>query len=377
MRKVLVSILCCCLVAVGAAIALGQDRQPEYRGKVYVEIRIDNDGIILVDSAGNEIMVPAGTGRDEEGTPVPIPPIPPAAAEINTADFPVKISSIRKIGQSVTIEADEHVLGEVVTVGGNATIKGLVEGSVTATGTVRIARGGIVMGNVIANEIIEEQGSQVFGHVTEQNMSIPDPSETWRDRDREDTSAAGIAGIVILSMLFIFTFAIAMIFRKPTDRIKAVYSQNILKTLLVGSLAWILVLPVFLLLCITIVGIPIAVLGLPLAMLAAAFLGGAAFALFLSDFVKAHNGDVEEGRAKKVVVGFAIGQVPSVGFFLGLVMDSEPISVIFGIVALLLTLLVVTLGLGGSILTRFGSRDYRNEKVRVSVIISDSATEQP
>ncbi len=377
MRRVLVTILCCCFVAVGAAIAFGQDRQPEYRGKVYVEIRIDNDGIILVDSAGNEIMVPAGTGRDEEGIAVPVPPIPPAAAEINTADFPVKISSIRKIGQSVTIEADEHVLGEVVTVGGNATIKGLVEGSVTATGTVRIARGGIVMGNVIANEIIEEQGSQVFGHVTEQNMSIPDPSETWRDRDREDTSAAGIAGIVILSLLFIFTFAIAMIFRKPTDRIKAVYSQNILKTLLVGSLAWILVLPVFLLLCITIVGIPIAVLGLPLAMLGAAFLGGAAFALFLSDFVKAHNGDVEEGRAKKVVVGFAIGQVPSVGFFLGLVMNSEPVSVIFGIVALLLTLLVVTLGLGGSILTRFGSRDYRNEKVRVSVIISDSATEQP
>ncbi len=377
MRKVLVTILFCCFAAVGTSIALGQDRQPEYRGKVYVEIRIDNDGIILVDSAGNEIMVPAGTGRDEEGMAVPVPPIPPAAAEINTADFPVKISSIRKIGQSVTIEADEHVLGEVVTVGGNATIKGLVEGSVTATGTVRIARGGIVMGNVIANEIIEEQGSQVFGHVTEQNMSIPDPSETWRDRDREDTSAAGIAGIVILSLLFIFTFAIAMIFRKPTDRIKAVYSQNILRALLVGSLAWILVLPVFLLLCITIIGIPIAVLGLPLAMLGAAFLGGAAFALFLSDFVKPHNGEVEEGRAKKVVVGFAIGQVPSVGFFLGLVMNSEPVSVIFGIVALLLTLLVATLGLGGSILTRFGSRDYRNEKVRVSVIISDSATEQP
>ncbi len=377
MRKILVTISCCCLVAVGAAITLAQDRQPEYRGKVYVEVRIDNDGIILIDSAGNETMVPAGTGRDEEGIAEPVPPIPPAAAEINTGDFPVKISSIRKIGQSVTIEADEHVLGEVVTVGGNATIKGLVEGSVTATGTVRIARGGIVMGDVIANEIIEEQGSQVFGHVTEQNMSIPDPSETWRDRDREDTSGAGIAGIVILSLLFIFTFAIAMIFRKPTDRIKAVYSQNILKTLLVGSLAWILVLPVFLLLCITIVGIPIAVLGLPLAMLAAAFLGGAAFALFLSDFVKPHNGEVEEGRAKKVVVGFAIGQVPSVGFFLGLVMNSEPVSVIFGIVALLLTLLVVTLGLGGSILTRFGSRDYRNEKVRVSVIISDSATGQP
>lgn len=370
-------ILCCCLFVFGTATVLGQDRQPDYRGKVFNEIRIDNEGIILVDSAGNEIMVPAGTGRDENGILAPTPPIPPAAAEINTADFPIKISSIRKIGQSVIVEPDEHVLGEIVAVGGNATIRGLVEGSITATGTVRVVRGGIVMGDIIGREVIEEQGSQVFGHVTEQNLSIPDPSEKWRERDREDTSGAAVAGIVILSLLFIFTFAIAMIFRKPTDRVKAVYSQNILKTLLVGSLAWILVLPVFLLLCITIVGIPIAVLGIPLGMLAAAFLGGAAFALFLSDFVKANNGEIEEGRAKKVIVGFAIGQVPSVGFFLGLVMNSEPVSVIFGIVALLLTLLVVTLGFGGAILTRFGSRDYRNEKVRVSVIISDNATEQP
>lgn len=376
MLKALTTILLCCLVVVGATAILAQDRQPDYRGKVYTEIRIDNDGIILVDSTGNEVMVPAGTGRDEDGIPTPLAPIPPAAADINTADFPVKISSIRKIGQSVVVEADEHVLGEIVAVGGNATIRGLVEGSITATGTVRVARGGIVMGNILGNEVIEEQGSQVFGHVTEQNLSIPDPSETWRDRDREDTSAAAVAGVTIITLLFIFTFAIAMIFRKPTDRVKAVYTQNILKTLLVGSLAWILVLPVFLLLCITIVGIPIAVLGIPLGMLAAAFLGGAAFALFLSDFVKPHNGEVEEGRAKKVVVGFAIGQVPSVGFFLGLAMDSEPVSVIFGIVALLLTLLVVTLGFGGAILTRFGSRDYRNEKVRVSVIISDTASEQ-
>lgn len=375
MRKLLVTILLGCFAVALATVALAQTRQPDYRGKVYTEIRIDDQGIILVDSAGNEIMVPAGTGGDDEGAVAPVPPIPPLGVDINTADFPVKISSIRKIGQSVTIEADEHVLGEVVAVGGNATIKGLVEGSVTATGTVRIARGGIVMGNVIANEVIEEQGSQVFGHVTEQNLSIPNPSETWRERDQENSSDAAIVGAILLSVLFLFTFAIAMIFRRPTDRIKSLYSQNILKTLMVGFLAWILALPVFLLLCITIIGIPIAVLGLPLAMLAAAFLGGAAFALFLSDFVKPRNGQVEEGRAKKVVIGYAIGQVPSVGFFLGLSMNSEPVSVIFGIAALLLTLLVATLGLGGAILTRFGSRDYRNEKVRVSVIIAEDTPE--
>lgn len=360
----------CCAIALTSGV-FAQDRTPNYRGKVFTEIRIDNQGIILVDSAGNEVMIPIGTSGSDEGIAVPVPPTIPTDADFNPDDFPVKISSIRKIGQEVTIEADEHVLGEVVAVGGDATIRGLVEGSVTATGTVRIVRGGIVIGNVIGNEVIEEQGSQVYGHVTEQNMSLPDP-ESWRGQRSEDASTSAIVGISVLSAMFLFTLAIAMLFRRPTDRVKALYSQNILKTLLIGFLAWILCLPVFLLLCITIVGIPIAVLGMPLAMIAAAFLGGAAFSLFLADFVKQKNGAVVESRFKRLAVGFAIGQVPSIGFFLGLIVDSEAMAIVCGIAALLLTLLVATLGFGGAILTRFGTRDYRNEKLTVSVIVTDS-----
>ncbi|MGB5107275.1 MAG: hypothetical protein WBP29_04655 [Candidatus Zixiibacteriota bacterium] len=360
----------CYAIALTAGI-LAQDRTPNYRGKVYTEIRIDNQGIILVDTAGNEVMIPIGSTGSDEGIVPPIPPLP-TDADFNPDDYPVKISSIRKIGQEVIIEADEHVLGEVVAVGGDATIRGLVEGSVTATGTVRIVRGGIVIGNVIGNEVIEEQGAQVFGHITEQNMTLPDPAEKWRDSRAEDASTSAIVGISVLSGMFLFTLAVAMLFRRPTDRVKALYTQNILKTLLVGFLAWILCLPVFLLLCITIVGIPIAILGMPLAMIAAAFLGGAAFSLFLADFVKPKNGAVVESRFKKLAVGFAIGQIPSVGFFLGLVVDSEAMAIVCGIAALLLALLVATLGFGGAILTRFGGRDYRNEKLTVSVVVTDS-----
>ncbi len=374
MRNLFVTIVVgCCITALSAGLS-AQDRRPDYRGKVFTEIRIDNQGVILVDSAGNETMIPAGSTGSDEGVLSPLPPIPPTEFDFNPDDYPVKISSIRKIGQSITIEADEHVLGEVVTVGGSATIKGLVEGSVTATGTVRVARGGIVLGNIIANEVIEEQGSQVLGNISEQNMSLPDPSEKWREHSSEDSSDSAIAGVTILSLLLFFTLAVAMLFRKPTDRIKNLYTTNILKTLLVGFLAWILFLPVFLLLCITIIGIPIAVLGMPLAMLAAAFLGGAAFSLFVADFVRPRNGQVEESRVKKTIVGFAIAQVPSAGFFLGLTMNSEPIAIVCGIVALLLSLLVVTLGFGGAILTRFGSRDYRNEKLTVSVTVAESST---
>lgn len=362
-----------CLLLIGFAVDLqAQPRPSDYGGKVYTEIRIDDEGIVLIDSTGNETMVPIGFGEGDlpDAPNIPIPP----DAGIDPESYPIKIASIRKIGQSVTVHEDERVLGDVTVIGGNATIKGMVDGTVTAvTGDVRITGTGVVLGDVLANEVIEEQGSQIFGHVQEKLIETPDISSRWRDtRGTEASETFGI-GLSIISLLFLFTFAVAMMFRRPTDRIKTLYSQNILKALLVGFLAWILLLPVFILLCITIVGIPLAVLGLPLGMIAAAFLGGAAFALFVGEFVQP-KGAVEESRLKKLFIGFIIGQVPTVGFFLGLILDFEAMTIIFGIMAILLNLLVITLGFGGVVLTRFGSRDFRNEKVRVSVEV---VTENP
>ncbi len=342
----------------------------DYRGKTYVEIRIDDRGILLTDSVGNEIMIPAGASDEYPDIPS-VPSLPrDFITEFDPDDYPVKITSIRKF-QSVTVEEDEHVMGEVVSIGGNVTIKGLVDGSVTATGTVRITRTGIVLGNVICNESIEEPGSRVAGTVTEQSVPAIDWPRVYEERD---SSGAAAGAIVYFSLLFLFTAAVAMLFRRPTDRIKALYSQNILKTLAVGFLAWILLLPVFILLCITIIGLPVALLGLPLGMIAASLLGGAAFALFISDFVRPKEAAREEGRFRKLLVGFIILQPPAIGFFFGLIVDQEPLSVIFGIVAGLLTLLVMTLGFGGVILTRFGTRDYKNEKVRVTLEV---VTEKP
>lgn len=362
------------LVALAALIppaVQAQRERPDYRGKVFYEIQIDDRGIILTDSAGNETMIPAGASDEYGDLPgTPVPPLP-LGEDFNPDDYNIQITSIRKVGSSVTVEADEHVMGEVVAIGGNVTIKGLVDGSVTTTGTVRITRTGIVLGNVIGKEVIEEPGARVLGQVTEQPMAeIPWP----RVYQSNQSSDAAIGAIVYFMMLFVFTFGVAMLFRKQTDRIKTLYSQNILKTLAVGFLAWILLLPVFILLCITIIGLPVAILGMPLAMIAAGLLGGAAFSLFIADFVRPKDAAREEGRFRKFLVGFVILQPPAIGFFFGLIVDQEPLAVIFGIVAGLLTLLITTLGFGGVILTRFGTRDYKNEKVRVTLEV---VTERP
>lgn len=359
------------LAAVVPPAAQAQRERPDYRGQIFYEIKIDDRGIILTDSAGNETMIPAGASDEYGDLPgIPAPPLP-LGEDFNPDDYKVQITSIRKVGSSVTVEEDEHVMGEVVAIGGNITIKGLVDGSVTTTGTVRVTRTGIVLGNVIGKVVIEEPGARVLGQVTEQPMAeIPWP----RVYQSNQSSDAAIGAIVYFMMLFVFTFGVAMLFRKPTDRIKTLYSQNILKTLAVGFLAWILLLPVFILLCITIIGLPVAILGMPLAMIGAGLLGGAAFSLFIADFVRPKDAAREEGRFRKFLVGFVILQPPAIGFFFGLIVDQEPLAVIFGIVGGLLTLLITTLGFGGVILTRFGTRDYKNEKVRVMLEV---VTEKP
>ncbi len=355
-------------LALLALTLTAQSRRAEYQGRVFTEIRIDDRGIILIDSTGNELMI-SGGGIDE-GFDLPSAPSLPRSLDFdfNPDDYPVKISSVSKIGQSVTVEEDEHVEGNVAAIGGNVTIKGLVDGSVTSTGTVRVTRTGIVMGTIIAEEVIEEQGSRVYGVVNERDLSAPFAPREFISRGA-DSEGPVIGLVVYLSLTFLFTFAVAMIFRKATDRVKDAMERSILKTLLIGMLVWILILPVILLLCITIIGI-LLVPFVPFAMIGAALLGGGAFSIFVAELMQPKDPLRQEGRVKKLLVGFAALQVPAVAFFIGLIIDSEPLAVVAGIVALLLNLVIITLGFGGTLLTRYGTRDYSNEAIRVSVTVT-------
>lgn len=351
------------------ASAQRSETTPEYQGKVYTEISIDNNGIILIDSANNEIMVPVGLGFDEEMRRGPRPPDP--VVEFNPDDYPRKIQSIRRIGRSVIIDEDEHVYGDVAVVGGDATIKGLVEGSVSApAGRVRVTGTGVVIGSIVANEVVEESGSRVYGTVAELRLPGRVPEATSKNG-----AGAVIGGTIYLAVLFLLTFAAGMLFPAATDRLKRLFTENFIKAFLVGILVWLLMLPVFVLLAITIIGAPIAAIGMPLAMLAAALLGGAAFCLFVSDFISSvdHSGS----RARNLVVGFALVQIPAVGMFLGIAIDATALIVICAVMFGLLTLLVTTLSFGGVVLTRFGTRDHPGEKVSITVEVAESTTVRP
>jgi hypothetical protein len=363
LRKILWTILLIGLVV--PAIARDRLKSDDYKGKVYKEIRVDDRGILLIDTLGNEHeVIESGEGGSSGERQPQVEPVPsyPNEADIPEGFYTDTIIGINRIGGSVTVDANEYVDGSV-TVVGNATIKGRVSGSVRATGRVRIASTGIVDGNVTGSKVTEEPGSQVVGRVSEQRISIPFPENEWPAKVRADPTQPLAIGLIWLLIHLAIAVGCAHIFEKPTERLRAVYHQNIFRALVVGLLFEIMLPVVIVVLVITIIGIPVAIIGLPLAIVAAGFLGFAAFCLFISDYVRAKNATSHESRFQQILIGFVILQVPVVGFFLGLVIGSNAMAIVFGIVSGMLLLIVFTASLGGAILTRFGSRYYggRNE----------------
>lgn len=352
------------------AQARDRSRTPNYKGKVYQEIRVDDNGIFLIDSLGNETEVPSDRGTGEEGDvqepETPEPPInitfnPPAGLYTDTID------GISRIGGSVIVEPNEYVLGDVMVIGGNATIKGRVSGTVTATGTVQLSPTAFVEGNVTGSPVMVESGSHVGGDISGKESGVPFPETDGAARNQENSFASAMQLLTWILIEFLIVLGLAMMFRKAADRIKEAYHANIFKMLLVGFLAEIFLLPTMIILIITIIGIPVALIALPLGVVAATFLGLAAFCLFVSDFVKSKDQGTPESRWKKVLTGFAILNVPMFGVWIGLTVGSEPMWIVSTIIASILFFIVLTASLGAALLTRFGFRNYRGARVIVEV----------
>jgi MFS family permease len=270
---------------------------------------------------------------------------------------------ITKIGGSVVVSEDECVAGDVVVMGGNAVIRGKVGGSVTATGRVRISSTAVVRGNVAAEEVISDPGSDVRGSITETQFPWPPEAPVTL----EDRSSGTLVMFMILAIQLVAVMIVSIVFPRASDRLREVYQEDIFKSLAIGFLAEILFLPAFILLLITIIGIPIAIVGLPLAVVGAGLLGLAAFSLFVNDLVKTRNGDKEEGRAMRTLTGFVILQSPVIGLFFFQMVNVDLAAVLFGIVSGILVFIVFTSSLGAAILTRFGTRDYQGGRREVTV----------
>jgi hypothetical protein len=147
-------------------------------------------------------------------------------------------------------------------------------------------------------------------------------------------------------------------------KVKAKIQASFFKSFLMGVLVQILLLPAVLLLIMTIVGIPVAVFLLPLMIVAAVILSQAAIGLYLGEKIDENTGlkfPTPLGRTLAGLMAMQIVPLLAVLFAWGTgfsLLGGSFRMIAFSLVVLsiLLGYVVVTLGTGAVLMTRFGTR---------------------
>jgi hypothetical protein len=126
----------------------------------------------------------------------------------------------------------------------------------------------------------------------------------------------------------------------------------------VGLLGEILILPIFILLIITIIGIPVAILVEPLLVLLATILGYTAVSLYIGERIKENTNIKPQTSLLTVLLGIiAIELIPIFARIIGVAgAPGSGIGLALIICYWFLIYLILTFGFGAVILTRFGIR---------------------
>ena len=355
------------------------------------EIRIDEEGIYFRTEEGKELQVAEeGIIFDEEG--IKIGDLELGLEELKELEIPrIEISAaekaekrarkvytvnrdIVKMGRDIVVEEYEEVEGDVVAVGGDVTVKGAVTGNVVAVGgEVFVASTGVVEGDAVSvgGDVEKETGAVIRGERV--GISVF-PKQFFRPFHprvfpsihifRFPPLLGGFHGLALFSrivkiMLFLFLGIVVISIvpknvAKVSDRIK----QDFLKSALVGFVAEILILPIFILLIVTIIGIPVALLAEPLLILVALILGYTAVSYFIGQKLRESTSLKPDTPLMTLVIGIlALESVLLLARVVGIFGNFLfAFSWILTFIGWMIWYVAVTVGFGASILTRLGTR---------------------
>ncbi|MFH1891958.1 MAG: polymer-forming cytoskeletal protein [Candidatus Zixiibacteriota bacterium] len=310
-----------------------------FEGKKFVEIRIDDDGIRATDVDGNEYVFQPPQDELDYDPPYDAPQ--PGSGKPPVVEF-----------GDVYIAYDDEVDGDVVCVGGNVTVDGVVDGTIFSTGSVTLGPNAIVTGDVVAKRIQKDPGAEVQGRFKKFDPKyFPFPSGG-------DIGLPGLfAWFMVALYIVVFSFLVMVIFRRPVERIKYQIERGAAKNLLVGFLLVLGIGPFFVLLCITIVGIPVAVLIYPFAIVGATILGTVGTAHYIGQRLGKTSGSLRfTSRFMTMIMGviaFMLLWLIS-GFFQ--VTGAEVASGIFFGFGTAVVAAVLCIGYGAIWFSRFGTR---------------------
>ena len=261
---------------------------------------------------------------------------------------------IVKFGSDVVIGRNELVHGDVVVFAGSATVYGQVEGGViTVKGDVRLASTSRIDGDVICiwgNAEVDEgvtAGKTTvlnFGRWL-QNSFSKKPSHRW----------AVFFDVFRILLLLLVAALIISAFPRQTGAVMARVQSQYARSLITGLVAVLLIPAVFLILLVTIIGIPVALLVLPLVIVAGFLMGGTAVAYRIGQLV------CEQTKWKcgssVLLVGAGIVLLECIAFLGKLTSLASPaLGKVFLLFSVFVFLCTYMPGFGAVVSTRFGTR---------------------
>ncbi len=340
------------------------------------EIRIDEEGIFIRTQEGKELKLgkteaEGETAIDKEGIKIgnlridlkslkdlKIPPV-----AIESLEKSKKVSTINrdivKVGRDIMVEEYEKVDGDVVAVGGDVTVKGTVTGDVVAVGgDILVTATGVIEGDAssIGGDIEKETGAEIRGKRF--RTFLPKIFLTPPTFFGAFQGLVLFARILKIMLLLFLGIVVISIVPKNVAKVKDKVSQDFLKSALVGFAGEILIIPIFLLLIVTIIGIPVAILVEPLLILAALILGYTGISYFIGEKLREGTSLKPESPMMTLVIGIlAVESVLLLARVVGIFGHFLfAFSWILTFVGWMIWYVAITVGFGASILTRLGTR---------------------
>ena len=313
-------------------------------------------------SAAPSAIPPPPAAPAEPPPGAPAPPVPPPIASDESGD-------VVRFGSDIVVREGQTVVGDVVAMGGDVTVNGHVEGEVVAMGgDVHLGPNGRVDGQVvtIGGQLHEEPGSHVGG----QRVTAGGLSNRWFPGPIFGVFNSGLkAAWTIAKMLLVLLVAWGFTQLAPhrTQAAFEMFKNEPVKCLGFGLLAWALIIPsvvalalVVAILCITIIGIPLAIavlLGYVLAIVLLVVWGYVVGAAVLGERLARQLGRSVSSLTLMAVWGVvALTVIKVVGhLFGGIPMGGAPGGMLI-VLATVITGVLVTVG-AGSLLTTQLRRD--------------------
>ncbi|HNR45922.1 MAG TPA: polymer-forming cytoskeletal protein [Anaerolineaceae bacterium] len=270
------------------------------------------------------------------------------------------------MGGTVTIEDGAIVEGDVALMGGTLDVEGVVEGDIAAFGgMLTLDSTAVIEGNIAANgvQFNRDPDAVVGGDVVLNSASAESWSEVvpwnwdWESRYNESPYFHFMNGVnSLLWNLFqvlgvaALALVLALLMPAPVERLGRAVSRQPVTSGGIGFLAFIAIPAALVLMCITIILIPVALLSLPVIAVAVLVgwigvgleLGNRLAAVFKTTWATPLAAAI--GTLLVSFVSALLALIPCVGWLFGFI--------------------IALVGLGAVITTRFGSREATLDPIR-------------